>query len=315
MIRRIFLFSFTLLLFTSCLESEINYINQSDNQQRYNSQIFETVSISTDVRYGANVTLSGATTGLFMDIYQPENDIEVNRPVVILAHGGSFISGDKSDLSEIATFLAKAGYVVASMNYRFLDVSPTQLTYKQAVLNAVVDMKAAVRFFNKDIAENNTYRIDASNVFIGGYSAGAITALHYAYVNNDNELVTIGGSTFVDYVNSKGGLEGMSGNETYSSEIKGVINISGALFNSNFINSNEPILYSIHGTDDEVVPFLQGDLSSTGITADGSSLLHQYATSIGLTSQLKTIENGKHDAFLDCNSCDVEIRTFLFSQL
>ncbi len=315
MIRKIALFSISFLVLLSCTESEINYVNQSDNLQRYDSQIFETITITKEVRYGANVTLNGATTALFMDIYQPENDTEINRPLIVLAHGGSFISGDKSDLSEIASFLAKAGYVVASINYRLLDVTPTQLAFKQVVINAVVDMKAAVRFFNKDAGTTDTYKIDTNNIFIGGYSAGAITALQYAYVNSDSELITIGGSTFVDYVNSKGGLEGGSGNETYSSSVKGVINISGALFNKNFINSSEPSLYSIHGTDDVVVPYLNGDINSTGILTDGSGVLHPYATSIGLNSQLKTIENGKHDAFLDCNSCETEIRSYLFSQL
>lgn len=306
----------SLVLFTllSCTESDINYINQSDNQQRYNSQIFETITISENVRYGANVSLGGATTGLFMDIYQPANDVEINRPLILLAHGGSYTSGDKSDLSELATFLAKAGYVVASINYRLLDIPPTQLAFKQVVLNAVVDMKAAVRFFNKDIAEEDVYKIDASNIFIGGYSAGAITALHYAYVNNEIELSSIGGNTFVSYINSKGGLEGMSGNETYSSAVKGVINISGAIFHSNLMNSNEPSLYSIHGTEDQIVPYFQGNVNNTGIITDGSGILHPYATSIGLSSQLKTIENGKHDAFLSCNSCYTEIRTYLFSQ-
>ena len=315
MIRKTFLLSISLFVFLSCTESEINYTNQSDNLQRYDSQIFETITITKDIRYGANVTLSGNTLGLTMDVYQPENDTEINRPLIVLAHGGSFISGDKSDLSETATFLAKAGYVVASINYRLLDVTPTQLAFKQVVINAAADMKAAVRYFNKDVATTNTYKIDSNNIFIGGYSAGAITALHYAYVNNNSELTTIGGTTFVDYVNSKGGLEGGSGNDTYSSSVKGVINISGALFNTNFINSNEPSLYSIHGTDDVVVPFLNGDINSTGILTDGSGVLHPYAVSIGLNSTLKTITNGKHDAFLNCNSCAVEIRSFLFSQL
>ncbi|WP_347174194.1 alpha/beta hydrolase [Polaribacter uvawellassae] len=315
MIRKILLLSFSIILFTSCLESEISYINQAENQQRYNSQIFETITISKDVRYGANVTLGGATTGLSMDIYQPANDTEINRPLIVLAHGGSYISGDKTDFTELATFLAKAGYVVASINYRLLDVTPTQLAFKQVVINSVADMKAAVRYFTKDATINNVYKIDASKVFIGGYSAGAITALHYAYVHTNAELTTIGGSSFVDYVNSKGGIEGTSGNETFPSTVKGVINISGALFNSNFINSNEPSLFSIHGTDDAIVPYLQGNVNNTGIIADGSGILHPYATSLGLKNELKTIQNGKHDAFLTCNSCLVEIRTFLYSQL
>lgn len=315
MIRKYFLLSISLFVLLSCTESEINYVNQADNFQRYNSQIFKSITISKDIRYGANVTLGGNTKGLDLDIYQPENDTETNRPLIILAHGGSFISGDKSDLAETATFLAKAGYVVASINYRLLDVTPTQLAFKQVVLNAVVDMKAAVRFFTKDAANANVYKINTNKIFIGGYSAGAITALHYAYVNNDSELTTIGGNTFVDYVNSKGGLEGRSGNENFPTAVKGVINISGALFNKNFINSNEPSLYSIHGTDDAVVPYLQGNVNNTGIIADGSGLLNPYATSIGLSNVIRTIENGKHDAFINCNSCNTEIRTYLFSQL
>ncbi|MFN0729723.1 alpha/beta hydrolase [Polaribacter gochangensis] len=315
MIRKILLLSFSIFLFTSCLESEISYINQAENQQRYNSQIFETITVSKDVRYGANVTLGGATTGLSMDIYQPANDTEINRPLLVLAHGGSYISGNKADFKELATFLAKAGYVVASIDYRLLDVTPTPLVFKKVVLNSVADMKAAVRYFTKDATTNNVYKIDISKVFIGGYSAGAITALQYAYVHTNVELTTIGGSSFVDYVNSKGGIEGRSGNESFPSTVKGVINISGALFNSNFINSNEPSLFSIHGTDDTVVPYLQGDVNNTGIIADGSGILHPYATSLGLKNELKTIQNGTHDAFLSCNSCLVEIRTFLYSQL
>ena len=315
MIRKISLLVISFFILHSCTESEINYTNQSDNLERYNSQIFETLTITKDIRYGANVTLGGNTQGLTMDVYQPENDTEINRPLIVLAHGGSFISGDKSDLTETATFLAKAGYVVASINYRLLDITPSQLAFKQVVINAVADMKAAVRYFNKDLVNENIYKIDTNNVFIGGYSAGAITSLHYAYVNNDNELRTIGGNSFVDYVTSKGGLDGMSGNETFPSTVKAVINISGALFNKNFINNNEPSLYSIHGTDDDVVPYLNGNVNSTGILADGSGILNPYASSIGLENELKTITNGKHDAFLNCNSCAVEIRTFLYTQL
>lgn len=315
MIRKISLLSISLFIFLSCSNSEINYINQSDNLERYNSQIFETITITKDIRYGDNITLGGTAMGLSMDIYQPANDTEVNRPLIVLAHGGSFINGDKSDLLEIASFLAKAGYVVASINYRLLDVTPTQLTFKQVVINAVADMKAAVRFFYKDKATTNVYKINTNKIFIGGYSAGAITALHYAYVNSNSELTTIGGSTFVDYVNSKGGLEGNSGNSTYSSAVKGIINISGALFNKNFINANEPSLYSIHGTDDTIVPYLNGSINSTGILTDGSGIINPFATTAGVKNKLKTIEKGKHDAFLKCSSCSVEIRSFLFSLL
>lgn len=315
MIRNIALLSFSFILFLSCTDSEINYINQADNLERYNSQIFETITVTKDIRYGDNVSQGGTTTGLSFDFYEPANDTQTNRPLIVLAHGGSFVSGDKSDLAATASFLAKAGYVVAAINYRLLDLTPTESTYKRAVINAVVDMKAAVRFFYKDASIADTYKIDTNNIFIGGYSAGAITALHYAYVNTNAELLSIGGQPFLEYVNEKGGLEGNSGNGDFSSAVKGVINISGALFSKNLIQANEPILYSIHGTQDVVVPYLNGALDTTGISVDGSGVLHSFAESLGVPNKLRTITGGEHDAFLTCNSCEVEIRTFLFSNL
>ena len=307
------LISFVFFVFSSCSKSDDNI--ESTDENRYKSEVFEEVSIARDIPYGASKTLGGVTKNLLLDIYQPKNDTQINRPLVVLAHGGSFLFGSKSDLSAFATLLAKSGYVVASINYRLLDVIPTKSTFKQTVINAISDMKAAVRYFNKDIATNNTYKINPSTIFIGGYSAGAIAALHYAYVNTEAELFTIGGNELVNFVNANGGLEGLSGNSGFDSKIKAVVNISGALFKDNLINNNEPPIYSIHGTDDEVVPYLNGEINSTGIFVDGSGLLHPYAVSQGVSSNLKTIQNGKHSAFLQCPSCFAEVRSFLFSQL
>lgn len=315
MIRNITLLTFSFLLFLSCTESDIKYINQADNLERYNSQIFESITTSKNIRYGDNVTQGGNTVGLSLDFYEPKNDVQTKRPLIVLAHGESFRSGDKSDLERTASFLAKAGYVVAAINCRLLDLPQTKITYQRAVINAVVDMKAAVRFFTKDASTNNVYHIDPNNIFIGGYSAGAITALHYAYLNSDAEIRSIGGTSFLDYINDKGGLEGNSGNPGFSSAVKGVINISGALFDKNIIETNEPALFSIHGTQDLVVPYLNGVVDNTEIWTSGSGVLHEYAKSIGLHSVLKTINGGEQDAFIDCFFCEIDIRDFLFSQL
>ena len=304
----------TFIIFYSCSKSD----DSQDNfirENRYKSSVFEEVVITKDVQYGANVTLGGSYKNLLLDVYEPKNDTETNRPLLVLAHGGSFIYGSKSDLANFAIELAKSGYVVAAINYRLLDVIPTQQELKETVVNALGDMKAAVRYFYKDGGANNIHNIDLSNIFIGGYSAGAIAALHYAYINSENEIRAVGGSDLVNYVNANGGLDGLSGNAGYETKIKAVINISGALFKSNFINTSEAPLFSIHGNNDEIVPYLNGVINNTGISAEGSGLIHPYAISQGVFSQLKTIENGKHDAFTQCNSCINEIRSFLFSQL
>jgi len=309
-----FLFA-TILSITSCNNNEISVTSESDNPLRYNEEVFSNTTITNNVVYGSSITLGGVTTPLLLDIYEPKEDTHTNRPLLVLAHGGSFIGGNKNDLSSFATYLAKSGYVVASISYRLLDSNSTDTNLKKVVINAVTDMKAAVRFFNKDKETINTYKINASNIFIGGYSAGAITALHYAYLNNEQELISIGGNTFLEYVNNQGGLEGISGNPNYSSTIKGVINISGALFKANFVNVGEPILYSIHGTNDNVIPYNQGVIGGTNLLVEGSGLIHPQATNSGIVNKLKTIQNGNHGAFISCAECMSETRAFLFRNL
>ena len=77
-------------------------------------------------------------------------------------------------------------------------------------------MKAAVRYFYKDAQEDTRFRVDTQFIFIGGYSAGAITSLHYGYANTSSDISEIGGEYLFNYVANNGGLEGLSGNSGYS---------------------------------------------------------------------------------------------------
>ena len=59
-----------------------------------------------------------------MDIYTPEGDIEVNRPLILYLHGGSYYGGNKSmtDCVDFCETMAKKGYVTASLNYRLSNI-------------------------------------------------------------------------------------------------------------------------------------------------------------------------------------------------
>ena len=59
---------------------------------RYQTEIFNSVNI-TEVNY-SNVYTDNAHK---MDIYTPDGDTEINRPVILFMHGGSFYAGDKTD--------------------------------------------------------------------------------------------------------------------------------------------------------------------------------------------------------------------------
>jgi dienelactone hydrolase len=262
-----------------------------------------------NVSYGQATTQGGVVQDLIMDIYTPKGDLNTNRPLIIFAHGGYFIFGDKGSFAEECEFFAKSGYVAVSINYRLIDIEgDSVMTPKYAVIDAVNDMKAAVRYFNQ---EDNEFKIDSDNIFVGGYSAGAITSLHYAYANTVNDVLEMGGPELVDYVKVNGGLEGDSGNSGNSSKIKGVVNIAGSLHSAALLNKGEPALYSVHGTADLTVPYNKGFTGETLVETEGSGLIHKKAQKVGLTNLLHSMPKLDHSAFYHCDDCLVEMRSFL----
>lgn len=306
-IRKMLLLINILGVFTLC-----NCNKEVDPEDRFNSEIFENIIIDNDIVYGSNITQGGREINLLMDIYQPVNDTLEVRPLVILAHGGKFLVGNKSEFSELAALLAKSGYVATSISYRLLDITPSSENLKKSIIDALFDMKSAVRYFYKHYEE---YKIDTTNIFIGGYSAGSFTAMHYAYVNENEEILTFGGNEILEYINSCGGLEGNSGNSGFSTKVKGVINISGALITTDFINSGEPMIFSVHGTADNIVPYLEGESAESGVITQGSGLIHPVASEKGIPNSLKTINGGDHAVFFNCKKCPEELRGFIFDNL
>lgn len=282
---------------------------------RYKEPVFSRVRVTNDVMYGRNINQQGKTEELLLDVYEPESDAETNRPLIILAHGGGFIFGDKSEFTQLASYFARAGYVVASINYRLLDFNPSAREIRQGILEAVYDMKAAVRYFRKTTGSSNPYRINPEQIFVGGYSAGAVTALHCAYLSSAGEVKAIGGDVLYQYARVHNGLTGDSGNPGPSSAVQGVINISGALADVRVMNAGEPPVYSIHGTADEVVPYRNGESGKSGVQTQGSGLIHAYARKLGTVSELHTIEAGDHAAFDDCAACPENVLVFLYNQL
>ena len=300
---------------------------------RYNTETFANVATSADIAYGSNQNLDGSNQTLKLDLYTPIGDSEPARPLIVFAHGGGFIGGTKNQGETFAKYLAKAGYVVASIQYRLID-SNTQLAIalgskqmtivvKQALVNAVHDMKAAIRFLVNNNA-SNSYGIDTSKIFLAGYSAGALTSLHTAYLLSTSELT--GESDLVTYINANGGVVGDTDSSPSSSSatgytIKGVLNIAGSVISTSILNANEPALFSIHGTADPTVPYTSGNTDNTGVTTCGSSSIQTAATAAGLSSNLFTVNGGDHDVFAEgveasgCESCQEMAREFFYCNL
>ncbi len=186
-------------------------LSYSAFSQRYLTEVFDDVQVTSDVTYGQNTTLlfiaqlGPVKEDLKMDVYEPVNDNVTERPLVILLHTGNFlprivnggIMGTKSDSSavEIATRLAKMGYVVASVDYRlgWNPAAPSQplraLGLIQAAYRGIQDARSAVRFFRNDAANADLYKIDSDKVAVWGNGTGGYIGLGMATLDSYNEIL------------------------------------------------------------------------------------------------------------------------------
>ncbi len=142
----------------------------------------------------------GSDTEQNFDIHLPANR-DLNTPVIILVHGGSWIGGDKSDMdlftSNIKILMPE--FAIANINYQLLTLTenkhPTQINDIEQLL---IELK------NKSVE----YQISNDYYFLG-VSAGAHLSLLFSYtknINNDIKAVCsiVGPTNFTDeaYINS-----------------------------------------------------------------------------------------------------------------
>lgn len=272
---------------------------------RYNSEIFTNFTIEQDIKYGENIqptlTDPNGTQELFLDVYQPFEDTLQKRPLIIWAFGGAFVFGSRTsaDIVRLSGTFAKMGYVCAAIDYRLttdLALNGSERLATMAVLKATHDMRAAVRFFRQNAAMLNEYNIDPDRIYVGGVSAGGLAALHLAYLD---ELSEIPASIAADTA-GLGGIEGLSGNPGYSSEVSGVINLCGALGDKKMMQAGDVPLVSLHGDEDGTVPYGSDivTLFNINLPVDGSGAIHPWADTVGVRNALYTFVGAGHTPFV-----------------
>lgn len=94
------------------------------------------------------------------DLYLPKNPVVL--PVVLMVHGGGWSSRDRSDMHSTAKKLAKKGYAVLNINYRFAPqfIYPAQIQ----------DLQLALLWLQNNAAR---YQFDLDRINAWGYSSGA----------------------------------------------------------------------------------------------------------------------------------------------
>ncbi len=158
-----------------------------------------------NVTYGTATDFNGGTDTLKMDIYLPQCD-DVNhvsrRPLLMWVHGGSFVGGDKNELTNLCRIFARRGYVTATINYRLGFIADDSYyncnfvpnyrcffagdtaEWYRAYYRSVQDGKGALRYL---INRNAQFRIDTANVFVAGESAGSFVAIGVALLDTAAE--------------------------------------------------------------------------------------------------------------------------------
>lgn len=246
------------------------------------------VRVTDGVEYGRGSIESGDMP-LLLDLYEPIGDDSLQRPGLLIIHGGGFVRGSRKmeQLAMFAREFASRGYLVASMDYRLSGDDPELKSVSQKLLSAnQAQMSEAMREAYRNAGLNHkapwaafedaivalqwlrataALNVDPSRIAVLGSSAGAFTALNLGYRLNDvaPEIAPPAAVTSI-----WGQLEH---NDT------------------NVLESGEPPLLLIHGTADKIVNF------------NSSLALYLGAQSANIPVEFVPLEGHGHSLNRDAN--------------
>ncbi|WP_265562749.1 carboxylesterase family protein [Sphingomicrobium arenosum] len=255
------------------------------DDERYVHEAFANVQVESDIAFGRYETSPGNFNVLFMDVFSPpaSADTERRRPVMILAFGGGFFTGDRSSVEREAERFARRGWVAATVDYSVLgrQANNGDELIIQAV-DSIHDVAAAVRFFREDGLNANEYGVDPDAIFVGGESAGGTIAASLATV----EIDEVDDPALKQYIIDNGGIAGRSSDnfDTVSSEIQGAFLIAGSLLDIDVIDATSKPIFAAHFELDPITPCESGPegLQNTGVILYGGCAIADRYASLGL---------------------------------
>jgi acetyl esterase/lipase len=197
------------------------------------------ISIQRDLSYA-----SGDADAMF-DVFSPAN-LNAPVPAVIWVHGGGFVAGSRSELSNYLQILAARGFVTVAVDYTLAPAArfPTPVRQVNAALAHI-------------IANAQRFNIDPQRIFLAGDSAGAQIAAQSALVISDR-----------DYARRLGIEPGMS-----RPSLRGLVLFCGPYdpaslnFEGSFADFMRTVIWSYLGTRDPHDPRVQQMSVAPHVTA------------------------------------------------
>jgi len=126
----------------------------------------------SDVVFTTRALHDGTSMNLHMDVQIPLSRGK-RHPLVIYVPGGGFMMAAKEQALNLRTYVADAGFVVASVQYRTMLNGAT-------FRDGIADVKSAIRYLR---AHAQLYDIDTGRVAVWGESAGGYLAAMVGVTN------------------------------------------------------------------------------------------------------------------------------------
>lgn len=243
---RYILLSIALLGFFSCSED-------GDNGR--------TLELDPSVAYEERDVAYGSDPLQTYDIFLPANRTESDTHVILLIHGGAWVSGDKADIQGIVDLLQPLmpNFAIINMNYR-LTTKPDN-----PFVDQLEDVELALR--ELDI-QSNTYNISDSYA-LAGVSAGGHMAMQHSYTKNSDDKIKVVGSIvgptyFLDPAYTMATEPSFQILAAQIVGITGVAYTETAFYESisplSAVSRETPPTIQFHGTEDPLIPSSQGPL-------------------------------------------------------
>jgi dienelactone hydrolase len=293
---------------------------------RYLNRVFAQSTKTANVTYATAPSISApylsesftSNTALKMDIFQPTGDVVSERPAILLIHSGGFFNGTKDvdDMQWICDSFARRGYVTCSIDYR-LGFNPlSSNAAERAVYRGLQDAASAIRYLKEF---RTTYKIDTTNIFAIGSSAGGFTALNLAFLDDSERPTSTFNTPNLGCINCSGNTY------AHNSKVKAVANCWGAIGNTAWINANNNVpTILFHGNNDSTVPYNQGSPFGLGTlpTTYGSlpvdarlsnqGILHEFYTGVNKPHEYWGTTNGTFVTAPTADYWDIIKKTALF---
>jgi hypothetical protein len=278
-------------------------VNSMMAQTRYIDEVFENYTKTEDVIYANAPDLpfiffiesNTYDVDLDMDIYEPEGDHELQRPLIIFLYSGSFFTGSNNldDIVALSKSAAKRGFVAMAINYRLGLNILSSYSGERAVFRGVQDLSAAIRYARE---YHDEFRINPDKVFVWGSSAGAIIGLHLTISEEDERPE----STYGQWGDPDLGCIDCEGNDyVHNSKPNGLISCWGAIGDLEWIDAeNQTPTILFHGTADLIVPYDSGFPFTANITLPivyGSFSISEKLQELGVNHEFYSADGEGHE--------------------